>query len=748
MALTRRDLLKYSGLGLGAVLFAGCSVPEREFLLESPLRMPEDLVEGADAHYATLARSGSRTEGVLVRVMQGRAKKIEGNPDYPLSRGAHSPQAEAVLQALYHPDRISGPMKRDGDGFRPVSWDEALNELVGGLRDLSGSPDRVVLLTEPLRGHLGAVVQRFARGYGARHVAFDTLEDTTLRAAVKQVFGGDGLPYFDIQNARYVLSFGADFLGTWLSPVQYGWQYGEFRQGAGRERGTLVQVEPRFSLTAANADEWVPAKPGTEGLLALSIAAVIMEEGLGDRAAMTALRPVLTDAVLTAARPDAAAAATGVEAGRIREIARAFASHQPGIALGGGLAGAQTNGQANLAAVYLLNVLVGNVGKPGGVVLNPSGPLDAAVGAAGATPFTEMWRLVGDMGAGRVGSALVHGANPAYGLPGQLGFAEALRSVPFVVSFSSFMDETTAAAHLILPDRVSLETWGDEIPDPAPGYQAVAFQQPVVEPFSDSQDFGDLLLAVAEELGGGVRANLPWGTMRDALRDGARQLYGLNRGSLRRGSPDAGTFEEFWVGLLQRGGWWDTGARSTTQPPAAPEGFSPPGSPAFDGDERTYPFHLLPFPSQSLGDGSGANLPWLQAMPDSNTTVVWDTWVEVNPGTAADLGVREGDVVEVASAHGTIEVRVYVHPATPPDVVSIPLGQGHDAYGRYAEGRGANVLRVLGPQTDEATGALAWGATRVRLRYTGRRGRLSKFEGTVDAIALPGVPVVQVTRGT
>ncbi len=742
MALTRRDLLKFSGLGLGGVLFAGCSIPEREFLLESPLLLPEDLVDGADAQYATLARSGSRAEGVLVRVMQGRAKKVEGNPDYPMSRGKHSPQAEAVLQALYHPDRISGPMRRVGGVLTPISWDEALNELVANLK--AASPDSVAIITEPLRGSLGAVVERFARGYGAQRVALDTLEDTNLRLAVKRVFGEDRLPYFDIQNAHYVLSFGADFLGGWLSPIQYGWQYGEFRQGEGRERGTLVQVEPRFSLTAANADDWVHVNPGAEGQLALAIASVIVTEGLGDPAAAEAAEAVRP--LVAGVTPDSVADDTGVSADRIRAIARDFASHQPALALGGGLAGAQTNGAATLTAVYMLNTLVGNVGKPGGVILNPAGPVGTALDSASATSVAEWQALAGRMREGGVKLALVRGANPSYGLPGTIGFADALANVPLVVSFSSFMDETTAQADLVLPDRVSLETWGDDLPDPGPGYQAVALQQPVVEPFVDSRDFGDLLLAVAEELGGAVKGELPWGSMRDVLRKSAQELFGLNRGSLHRRSSDVGSFEDFWVGVLQRGGWWDTAARSTVTPPVVPAGLAAPKAAEFDGDG--YEFHLLPFPSQSMGDGSGAHLPWLQTMPDPLTSAVWETWVEINPKKAVELKVREGDVVEVESPHGKMQALVYVHPATPENAVSVPLGQGHTAYGRYAEGHGANVLRILGATTDPDTGALAWGATRVNITYTGKRSRVPKFEGTVEARAIEGVPVVRVTRGS
>ncbi|MFQ5860347.1 MAG: molybdopterin dinucleotide binding domain-containing protein, partial [Dehalococcoidia bacterium] len=142
----------------------------------------------------------------------------------------------------------------------------------------------------------------------------------------------------------------------------------------------------------------------------------------------------------------------------------------------------------------------------------------------------------------------------------------------------------------------------------------------------------------------------------------------------------------------------------------------------------------------------GAHLPWLQATPDPVTTVVWQTWVELNPRTAEDLGVREGDIVEVESPHGIIQAPVYVHPAAPPDVVAIPVGQGHTLYGRYAQQRGANPFSILAPRTDQETGALAWAATRVRIRATGQHIRMPKFEGNVEPIQDPEHPIVQVTR--
>ncbi len=745
MALTRRQLLKYSGLGLlGAVVFAGCRIPDREFIAESPVLIPEDLVYGDDNYFATLARPNTGVESVLVRVMQGRAKKIEGNPDYPMSRGKHSAQAEATLQELYHPDRIATPLRRVGDRgageFESISWDEALDELAARLNDHLVNPDSIAMITAPLRGTLGTVVQQFSENYGLRRYAFEAVDQTVVRTAFNRMYGQERLPTFDIQNAHYVLSFGADFLSHWHAPLHYNWHYGEFRGETGG-RGKLVQIEPRFSLTAANADRWVYVNPGTEGVLALAMAKVILDSREGNADAMALLRETIE---FNAQPMNTVVEATGVSADVIESLAHDFAANQPGVAIGGGLAAAQTNGLYNMTAVYMLNALVGNVGKKGGVIFNPPAPIPNVVSTAAANPLMDFQRLADDIRANKINAVLIRGVDPAHGTPASMQFGRAMReNVPFIASFSNFMDETTLVADLVLPDMATLESWGDDVPEPGPGYEAVALQQPVVMPFVEGRAFGDVLLALVDDLGGRTTINLPWTNMQDAVRSEAQELWIKNRGSVQQFS----NFEEFWVAVLQRGGWWDTNA--TGGAPQAPDLSQDPGPsrPSFSGGASTYPFHLLPFPSHSMGDGSDAHLPWLQATPDPITTAVWSTWVEVNPRDADALDVREADIVRIESPQGVIEAQVYVNPATAPGTVSVPMGQGHSSFGRYAEGVGSNVMEVLDAISDETTGAFAWGATRVRLEKTGRRERVRKFEGMVVAQTLPHRTVYEISTG-
>ena len=743
MALTRRQFLTLTGgSAAAAVIFQACGVPEDELLVQSPFEMPEDAVTGLQNWYATTCRQCPTGEGLVVKVMEGRAKKVEGNVDHPINRGRHSARCEASLQALYHPDRIKGPLVRAGERgsgqFEEISWTDAISRMTLQMRNLSesGNQSSLAMVTAPLGGHLGMVVERFVSRYGGRHVPYEPLERTTLRRAIKHVFNQDVMPDFDIERSSYVLSFGADWLNTWTSPVRYSLGYGEFRQGD-RERGTLVHADSRFSMTAANADRWLHVEPGTEGILALSMAQVIVSEGLGNSAAAAQLTG--NGALdLDAFAPERVAGriSTAVPASRmvedIREVARDFAGHRPALAFGGGSAGAHTNGFFNLAAIYSLNYLVESVGEPGGIVFNPKPPLGDLPVSPATESFSTWSRMVSEMNQKRVGVMMVHGADPFYGLPDSTGFRLASFNVPYIFSFSGTMDDTTAMSDLVLPDHDPLEAWGSDVPDPGPGYEMVGYQQPVVRPFFEdrgghlgTRGLGDVLMAAAQDLG--MDLGLPGETFRDVLQDGARQLFDLNRGSVS--APD---FRSFWHGVLQRGGWWDVGAASAGGAPSSAPALPSPQDPVFGGDAGSYPMHLVPFASASLTDGRGAALPWLQATPDPISTATWRTWVEINASVADDMGVKEGDVVKITSSYGSIEALAFPNPATPFKVVSVPVGQGHRSGGRYAKDRGANVLSILAPGSDSETGALAWAATRVKIEKTGEWVRLPKFENSVS----------------
>src|SRR5262249_5507796 len=193
-------------------------------------------------------------------VKQGVAKKLEGLPKDPIGHGSLCARGQASIQITYHPDRLTQPMKRAGDRgsgvFKAVTWDEAIAELVGQLDALAATRQQGTLrcLIRARRGRRRALFEEFLSKFGApAPVTFDLLGDDVLREANAISFARRQLPTIDLARSRLAISFGADLLGTWNSPVAQSVAYGEMRQGRAQVRGKLVQVEARMSLTGANA---------------------------------------------------------------------------------------------------------------------------------------------------------------------------------------------------------------------------------------------------------------------------------------------------------------------------------------------------------------------------------------------------------------------------------------------------------------------------------------------------------------
>jgi molybdopterin-containing oxidoreductase family iron-sulfur binding subunit len=688
----RRRFLRVAGV-TGAGLAAGCSSGEPDHLL--PYLVPsEELIPGIPTIYASTCRECPAGCGILVKTREGRAIKVEGNPDHPVNRGGLCARGQAALQGLYDPDRVMQPMKRDGATWRPVTWDQAQQEIASALGAAAASgTDRVAFVG-------GAEAGAFDRFYDAwiaafrssRRARYEAFAFEPLREAGRLVFGVATVPSHDFGAARYILSFGADFLETWLSPAGYTRGFAEahgYREG---RMAKFVAVEPRRGLTGFSADEWVAPKPGTEGLLALSIANAVLRQGRGRVAGREAdqLRGFLT-------RFDAATVAqqTGVPAPVIERLAREFTEHAPSLAVAGGVAGQHAAATQTAVAVHLLNYVAGNVGR---TVTFPA----ASVWDHVAT-HRDMIRLIAAMNDGGVDVALVHATNPAFTLPPDASFAAAFRKVKLKVSFSSYLDETAALCDLILPDHHPLEQWGAYTPVAG----VTGYLQPAMNPVHDTRQTADVLLALAQLAG---RSVAPAGVA--TARDLARQ--GLAAGDFDR--------------ALQHGVARETAA---ARPVRLGTDFVRLTwtAPGFDGAADG--LVLLTVPSATLYDGRGANKSWLQELPDVATKIAWQTWVEVHPDTAARLDVQSGDVVGVSAGGGRqAEAVVYVYPGVRPDTVAMPIGQGHSAYGRLARQRGASPFTLLASDTTDPSGALAYCQVKVTLAKTGERRPLATTEGS------------------
>ena len=744
----RRTFIKLTAVTGSAATLAACGNPENQVIRFVP---DENIIPGLaewKPGVCPLCRAGC---GLTVRVMSAdadvvragqsgvvriaAAKKLEGAPHHPVNRGALCPRGQAAIQITYHPDRITQPLKRigeRGDGrYGAISWDDAIAEVVSRLDTLeaTGTQRALAFLTRGGPGHRTALLHQFLARFGAAApTTYELFDDAVLRRANAMSFGYEQLPTFDLANARYVLSFGADFLGTWNSPVAQNVAYGLMRRGRLGTRGVFVQVESRMSPTGANADGWVPARPGTEGVLAMGLAHVMIASHLRPATGAGRAGGLIRGWTegLADYTPDRVQQITGVPAARVEQLARQFVETRPAVAIVAGPPLAHSNGLFTALAVNALNALAGSIEQAGGVFFTPQLDIAAALKIAPPVgrPAPSLDRLAADALAGGSDGPqvlVVDDVNPVFTAPRAWRVREAFAKVPHIVSFSGFLDETSVLADLILPDHSFLESWAEAVPESGATMAVASVAPPVMHPLYQTRATGDVLLDIGRRLKRPL--NLPWQTFDEMVAAAFAAL------------PAATPGGDAWSEAQTAGVWSGTlpaslrrrAATTTETTRAEAVAFE---APRFDGGAEEYPFHFLPYPSTAFLDGSLAHLPWLQEMPDPLSTAMWCSWVELNPATAARLGVGVGDVVEVASSQGAVRAAAVITPGIAPDVVAMPMGQGHRTFTRYASGRGANPAEVLAAVTEPATGAVAWAATRVRVSRVGPAdGRLALFGG-------------------
>lgn len=682
----RREFIILSGIGAtSASLLSACGHAEEKLI---PALIPdEDFVPGIDYWKVSTCGMCAAGCGITVRTREHKANKIEGNPLHPVNRGALCARGQAGLEVLYNPDRIKGPLKRAGERgegkWEEITWEQGIETLANKLREIDpgSATDKAHFFTADFGSVSAHVAGRFMQAY--RQLFFAAQPNTGFElpgtvAADRAAEPGEIIA--DLANATYLISFGARFLETWKSPVMYSQAYGEFRSGRGKTRGRFVHVEPRMSLTAANADEWIPSAPGAEALIALAMTQVIVREGLSKS-------PVSDDSrrMLEEFSPESTASRIDVPIEKLIRVAREFGKAERPLAI------ADSRSTAG-AAVHLLNSIVANLNNPGGVLVVEGGrqsgdPLKIADQQAD-NPGSASGAQKDDQSAQQPARMLlIHSWNPMLAKRGR----ENLSSVPFIVSFSSFMDETSEAADLILPDHTYLERWDLHTSYGPDGRRSVALMQPVIAPQCNTRQTGDVLLAVARELGGDVAAALPFESAKDLVEKSAGDLV----------KYIGGETEEPWGELTEKGVVSGGPAGSVKAAGSGPMSLEAPylelmrSNVSQSTNSGDYPLTLVVYEHAMFGDGMAANLPSIQELPDPLTSVLWGSWVEINPARAASMGITNGDLVEVTTAAGSVRAPAVLFPGIRPDCIAMPTGQGHSSYGRYARGRGVYAADLI-----------------------------------------------------
>ena len=683
----RRDFLKVLGASSAAVATVGCS-SEKVGNLVPYLVHPDDTIAGVSNYYATTCRECAASCGLIAETRDGRVIKLEGNPEHPVNRGALCARGQSALQGLYNPDRFRGPMVKEGGAWKAIDWDRALtlvSQRLGQART-GGAAANAVFLNQHESGSFPSFLDAWLAGFGmGPHLSVDFEADSAALEANRAAYGA-AWPRLSFQDAKLIVSFGADFLEGWGASVPQQLDFADARaklEGAPR----FVYVGPRRSLTGLNADQWIACRPGTE----LAIANALAGKG----------------SVADAARLSGVAEAT------LTRLQQELAAAKPALVL----AGARGSDALELAqAVAALNQASGAVGT----TIRSAEAMPAFEGVARTS---DVLALVERMRAGQVPIAFVRGVNPAYALPAGARFAEAFAKVPFKVSFSLFPDETTELCDLVLPDLHALESWGDA----DAGRGTISMQQPAMDPvFADTRAAADVLIQLAQK-----DPTVASRYTQKAYRD---WLIGRFPGG-----------ESAFTAALQKG--IASGSPATRIAPAAAP--APPTRLAPPIESSRGDYFLVTYFSPTLGDGRGANKPWLQELPDPVSKVLWSSWVEIHPQTAAKLGVDRGDIVEVTGPGGKVRAPAYLYLGIRPDTIALAIGQGHGSaarldqfepkhtapgviqwgYGRYARGIGVRAHDLVAPMTDRA-GALALVSTKASVSRTGDNVILVSTEGS------------------
>lgn len=653
----RRDFLK---LVIGGTTVSFWSEPILFNKLIPFLNPQNQLVPGVATWYATSCRECPAGCGTIIRNREGRAVKAEGNPLHPINAGTLCARGQASVQGHYDPDRITAPIHRDGRGREQApGWEAAIGELGQALAARKGG-GRIAVISDLQTGGLEALIRDWLKAFGSdRYLVYEPFNYEPLREANRLVFGEDAIPDYRLDECDFIVSFAADFLETWISPVKFIRRFSERRVPKNGAMSKFVYVGPRVSMTAFSADEYVLVAPGDERWVALLMLQTMGRPGPALPAGLT---------------PERVSDMIGVPLERIRKLARAFSAARTPVALAGPPAPAGRAAVETAVAANLLNAAAGTRAVDFG-----------RVHALGSTARSaEIAEFVNDLSQGTVEALIIIGANPAHSLSSDYRFAEVVRKLPLVISLASWPDETAALASWVLPTNTPLESWGYYQPETG----IVNLMQPVMGTRHDTRQAGDVLLTMAHAAGADAQQAFGAATYYEYLRRRWSQ-----RAEQQPGAGDSGA----WSEAVQRGGSWPETERPAVslQAAAGPASFTPPES------ERS--LSLWVYPSAMLFDGRGANKRWLQEIPDVVNHAVWGSWVEMHPATASKLGVAPNQVIELSTSVGQFRAPAFLYEGMAPDTVAVQWGQGHAGYGRYANRRGANAFRLLAGRASGTT---------------------------------------------
>jgi anaerobic selenocysteine-containing dehydrogenase/Fe-S-cluster-containing dehydrogenase component len=663
----RKTFLQILGLS-GAGVVSGCKTDSQRLLIPY-LVPPKDIIPGIANWYASTCRECPAGCGILVRCREGRAVKVEGNSAHPINKGKLCARGQAILQELYNPDRLIEAQVSVGDGkFKSLPTDEAQKQISEKLKKLiaDGKGIRIAMLTPLMSGSLAHLSEEFMKSLGAeKPLVYEAVHYSSVKEACEKLFGQAIVPKISLSGADVIVSIGADFMETYISPVEYTRQFYEESDEIKGRKNVLIYAGPQLTLTANAADSWLALPAGSEKLFALSLLNEICTISSGD---IRVAREYCRDYPVEIIAPK-----INLPVEEVKHVAKLLLKAKQPVIMGGISCDVETQ-----IAIMLINHLISAIGK--------NVFIDTPLSVSEVSSPKGVEEFVANCNANKYEALIILNTNPAYSLPGGIKFNEAVHNIPLVISFTPMMNETSELAHYIIPTNTPLEDWDDY----SPSSNITNFQQPVMESVFGVLSTGDYLLNLAKM----VTGNLP----QDAVN---YYNYILNHNKLN----DDDWKKTLGIGFIEKPQQQSSHRFSLVD-------LEKPTIRELSRDK----VRLFSIPSYKYYDGRGANKPWLSEVPHTMTSVVWGNYLVLNSKYAEKAGIKNNDIVEINADNGKIEIPVKVTSDIEYHSASIEFGLGHSKYGRYGNALGVDTSKIFNQEL--------WESVEVKIRNTGKWEKL------------------------
>lgn len=678
----RRDFLKLMGASVALTTAAGCIRRPVQKMVPYA-KQPEEITLGVPNYYTSSYFDGQEGFGLLIKAREGRPVHIEGNPLFPLNGSAVSVRAQASLLSLYDPERLQKPFrnllneKKTNKETVGTSWEDLDKKVVESLQKGGAA-----ILTGNLSGPATkAVVSDFCSGFNADHYTWEPLAQDDVLGGQKLSYGEAVVPSYRYDKAQVIVSIDADFLGAWGPAIQSTRQFAEGRRNPSK-MSRLISFDSTYSLTAANADIRFKIKPSQQLQVVMGLIAEIFPE----------------NSVASSYR--GAAEKLGLSAEGFKKVAADLKSHAgESVVVTGGLQTRTADSEALQIAVNYLNSLLGNEGK---TVLAKSGNQNLTA------QYDSLLSLISKMKSGAVKTLVIYRQNPIYSLPASFGFQEALRKVNTVVFIGDQMDETASISDFVATDNHALESWNDS--EFANGLFGI--HQPLIRSMYDTRSFQLSLMTWGFMGKVGPRRLQDYETFHEYL----RAFWKTDMAPKHAKGQD---FETFWNQTLQNGYVGEVASSSART--FKTDALSKIASRAKPSD-----LELALYPTSHIGDGTLANVAWLQELPNPVSKIVWDNYASVSMKTAEALKLKQGDLIDVTANGVTVTLPTHIQPGLHDGVVAVSVGYGRTKAGKVGNDIGQNAYVFA---TADAAGNVLFSGAAVEIKKLGKKYDLVTTQG-------------------